>query len=502
LTVPSEFPSLGDYLRTTLTPDELGSVGLVSFNQWSFSVGALCEAALTALDLGAHVTVGLWSDDTPLPDPGWSTSRRLSRLLRTATVDQNAERGLVAAGLPSTDIVRPPIRRWRPEGLPPLPQPLTRAAIRAMRYRGSGMGRSILQVHPDFNTPVSDDHVWPAAWIEQATRSYAWAFDQTRALIRERGLQTLIVYNGRFTHDQAAASAAEAEGVRVLYYDAGGLETDFDLTAAPTHDWVDLQERMIRMWAAWDPEEREQLARAWFDGRRTHTEPSVHKFVAVQTRGHLEGVPDADQLVVFFSSSGDEFAEFDLDWADYLHSQEAALSALAAACRARPGTRLVVRTHPHMRMKPADDLTSWMAAVEQAGPDVHLDPFSPVDSYELMARADIVFTYGSTSGVESAVLGSSVVVMGPSAYDILGCARRIRTAEEIPDCLEHPPAPDPIAALPYGLMMMRRGFTFDRVGRDERRVPVVGGVALDEPSQLVRNLSHARLMRLKQRLTR
>jgi hypothetical protein len=502
VTVRAEFSSLAEYLGSTLTSDELDAIGLVSFNQWAFSVAALCEAALTAQELGARVTVGLWSDDTPLPDPGWSTSRTLSRLLRTATVDQNAERGLVSAGLPADAIVRPPIRRWRPDHLPALPQPLTRAAIRAMEYRGSGMGRAILQVHPDFDTPVRDDYVWPTAWIELATRSYAWAYDQTRALIRARGLRTLIVYNGRFTHDQAAASAAEAEGVRVLYYDTGGLDTDFDLTAAPTHDWIDLQDRMRRMWDGWDPQEREQIARAWFDDRRTHTEPSMHKFVAAQTRGHLEGVPDAEQLVVFFSSSGDEFAEFDLNWADYLNTQEAALDALARACRERPGTRLVVRTHPHMRMKPADDLALWTKAVEQAGPDVHLDPFSPVDSYELMARADIVFTYGSTSGVESAVLGTSVVVMGPSAYDVLGCARRIRSAEEIPDCLEHPPTPDPDAALPFGLMMQRRGFTYDRVARDSRRVQVVGGVPLDEPSQLVRNLSHARLMRLKGRLTR
>lgn len=502
MTVQAEHPSLSAFLTETLGPAELADVGLISFNQWTFTLAAMGEIALTARTLGSRVAVGFWSDRTPLPDPGWATSRRVARLLGGATTDQKAERGLIAAGFPPADIVRPPISRWRPAGLPSLPDPLTRLAIRDMTYRDSGMGRAILQVHPDFDTPVRDDYVWPSRWIEEAMRSYAWAYDQVRALVRDRRLRTVIVYNGRFTHDRAAAAAAEAEGARVLYYDNGGLDTDFDLTAAATHDWSDLQHRMLGMWEAWDPRGREEIGSSWFVGRLTHSEPGMHKFVAVQTRGHLEGVPEADQLVAFFSSSGDEFAELDLNWADYLHSQESALEALADACRARPGTRLVVRTHPHMRMKPTDDLANWTRAVERAAPDVHFDPHSPIDSYELMQRADVVFTYGSTSGVESAFLGRSVVVMGPSAYDELGCARRITSSDEIPDCLESPPPPNRAAALPYGLMMQRRGFTFSRVTTGPVGRPVIGGVALTEPGELARKISHRRLGSLKRRLTR
>jgi hypothetical protein len=476
-------------------------VGIISFNQWPFSLAILAEVSLTLNRLGSSVCVGLWADDTPLPDPGWSTSRAVSRAFLSPAADQRTAKGLVSAGLPPRSVVRPPIRHWRPTGLPTLPQPLTRAAIRTLTYQGSGMGRSILQVHPDLNTPVSDSHVWPRAWIERAMTSYAWAYDQTRELIRAHGLTSLVVYNGRFTHDQAAAAAAAAEGVRVLYYELGGVETDFDLTVVPTHDWSDLQTRMKRMWQAWDQEERESLAAAWFEGRRTHTAPSVHRFVAAQTRGHTEGIPEAETLVAFFSSSGDEFAELDLDWSQFVDSQEIALATLAEECRARPDMTLVVRTHPHMRLKPADDLVNWTAAVEAADPHVHLDPFSPVDSYELMQRADVVFTYGSTSGVEAAVLGASVVVMGPSAYDELGCARRIRRPEEIAPCLDEPPVPDPESALPFGLMMMRRGFMFHEVTRSPDGTPVVGGVALREPSSPVQHLSHARLQRLKRRLT-
>ena len=36
-------------------------------------------------------------------------------------------------------------------------------------------------------------------------------------------------------------------------------------------------------------------------------------------------------MVVYFSSSGDEIAELEIDWSEYLESQEAALADLVAA---------------------------------------------------------------------------------------------------------------------------------------------------------------------------
>lgn len=454
-----EHPSLRGYLEQALAPHERERIGLITFNHWSFAVGTVIETVLEARSIGSDVVVGFWADETPLPDVGWRASRRLARLVGSSTRDQQAQRALEAAGVPRRVFVDPPIRRWRPEGLPPVPSPTTRAQVRTLSYHGTAMGSAILEMPPD-DMPVREDHLWSRRWVEAAMRSYAWAYDQARALISRYRLGTVVVYNGRFMHDRAVAAAAAAEGIRVLYYDTGGYHTDFDLTEATTHDWAHLQGRMLEMYAAWDPDERDTLGGSWFEDRRSHSDVNNEKFTGVQQRGHVEGLPACERLVVYFSSSGDEIAELDIDWADYLHSQEAALAELAEQCRARPGTALVVRTHPHMRLKPADDLADWLEAVDAAAPDVHFGPESAVDSYALMDEADVVFTYGSTAGVEAAYFGRPVVVMGPSAYDLLGCARRVTSIEEMSDALDRPPSPHPQKAIPYGLMMQRRGFTY------------------------------------------
>jgi hypothetical protein len=155
-----------------------------------------------------------------------------------------------------------------------------------------------------------------------------------------------------------------------------------------------------------------------------------------------------------------------------------------------------------MGLKPKDDLARWMTAVEAAGPDVHFDPFSKIDSYALMRAADVVFTYGSTSGVESGFIGRPVVVMGPSAYDTLGCARRITSADQIKNSIENPPAPNSRAAIPYGLMMQRRGFRFAHMRSLGKGEAALGDVQLTEANELVRKISDAQKQRQRRKLTR
>lgn len=501
MTVRAEHESLTAWLRDSLTAEELQHIGLVSLNQWPYFCAVVGEVALTAHAMGSEVTVGMWADDTPLPDPGWTTSRRLAHLAMSRTIDENLERALVAAGLPRNSIARPPIRRWRPQGLPTLPDPITRTDIRATSYHGSPMGRSILQVHPDGNTPIRESHPWPRRYTERAIESYAWVYDQVSALIEQRGITTLVVYNGRFTHDQAAAAAATAHGARVLYYDAGGLETGFDLTFATTHDWVDLQRRMLRMWEQWPDDDREEIGRTWFLNRQDHKEPGLQAFVEFQQRGNLDGVPEAETLVAFFSSSPDEIAELDLDWSEYFGSQPGALNALADAVRATPGATLVVRTHPHMRLKPAGDLEDWRAAVAAAEPAAHYDAADPLDSYGLMARADVVFTYGSTSGIEASFLGKPVVVMGPSAYDLLGCVTRAQTEEEVHELLQRPVTHPRERALPYGLLMQRRGFNFDHVRQSPDGVYAIGDHEIADAGSMARKASDALKKRTYRQLT-
>ena len=488
----AEHSSIQAYVDSVLDPGERECVLILSFNQWDFTQAAVADVALSLGEQSARVLIGLWADRTPVHDVGWTTSRFFSRLLGSPARDDRVRTALVASGVPSSAFLDPPIRRWRPAEPIVLPETLSRSKIRQIRYRGSELGRAVLQVHPDASTPVTDDYLWPRRWVRSTGRSYAWVFDQVLATIDAWGVTAVVVYNGRFQHDRAAAAAAESRGLPVLSYDTGGHHTDYDLTVDATHDWDALQRRMLALYESWPQDERDSLGSSWFEERIAHSDPDNALYVESQRIGaRLDPPAGTTCLVVYFSSSGDEIVELDLDWDAYFGGQERALQLVAEECRKRPGYSLVVRSHPHKRMKPKEDVAEWHAAVAQADPAIHLDEFSDIDSYELMRQADIVVTYGSTTGVEAAFAGKPVIVMGPCAYDKLGCAIGVADQAELSAALDvREPGSWP-GAVSYGLMFKRRGFSYEHVERGPDGERRLGSVAFSEAAPLVLHLSHA-----------
>lgn len=486
----AEHRSLADYLRTVLTADQRARPLLLSFNQWEFALSTVAEIAATTQHMGDQPMIGLWANETPMRDVGWTTSSFVARLLFSPTRDAQTKHALEAFGIPPAAFIDPPLKHWKPAKSLPVVTARYRTALRTLTYRDATLGRALLQVNPDRETPVTDEFLWPEKWVKKSIRSYAWVYDQTRHVIEQTGATFAAVFNGRFLHDHAVAEAARHAGIPVLSYDFGGNDTDFDITIDDTHDWSALQGRMRRMYDEWDPDERVRLGSRWFNERRTHTDPRNRLFVESQTRGHGLELPADKKVIVYFSSSGDEISELDLDWSEYFYGQPGALKTLADEVRRLGDAILIVRTHPHKRMKPKRDVADWYEAVAAAQPDIHIDEFSDIDSYTLMDQADLVVTYGSTTGVEAGYAKRPVVVMGPCAYDELGCATRVRTVEELRRALVDPPTGDSRAALAYGLMMLRRGFHHEHTSRiDASRMQLAGHVVGDS-NETTRKVSH------------
>jgi hypothetical protein len=491
MTLRAEHDSLIGYLESVLTPEQLSRPLLTNFNHWNFAQGSLSEIALTLLKNGSDVTIAFWADKTPMLDVAWETSRKIGTLLLSPTREQQIEKALKRAGLQNQSFAKPPINRWQPHEEIVLPKVMNRSSIRAMRYRGADMGRAILQVHPDGDTPMTDEFMWPGKWVDLAAKSFAYVFDQVTELIKRLDITVVALYNGRFLHDRAVAAAAQRLRIPLLNYDLGGNQTNFDLTIDDTHDWEALQRRMLSLYERWDPAERDALGSSWFLERTQHIDPTNARFVEAQKIGSMIELPKDKKIVVYFSSSGDEIIELDLNWDAYFGGQENALRLLSKICSEDPNIFLVVRSHPHKRHKPTNDVKEWLAAVEEASPDIHLDPHSDVDSYALMRRADVVVTYGSTSGIEAAFAGKPVAVMGPSAYNILGAASSVTNEDELRSVIEDPQPGNLAGAVSYGLLCHRRGFNYSEVNISMGETFTIAGRVIYPSKNHVKNPSHA-----------
>lgn len=287
----AEFNSVPAFLREVLTPEQRANVFLPSFNQWDFALSAMAESALALGSIGSRVTMAFWAGRTPLHDTGWTTSHILSRIGFSPSIDQRYQKALRRAGIPAESFVKPPLRPWHPAGELTAPATMSRSDVRMLRYRDAHLGRAILQVRPEPMTPTAEDHQWPRRWVAACTKSFAWAYDQSRAVMEEQDITALITYNGRFLHDQAAVAAARDLDLPVLYYDLGGSDTSFDLTRDETHDWSALQQRMRDMYDNWPIDERDEIGAEWFLDRAHHVDPRNAHFTDAQQPGSMVKLP-------------------------------------------------------------------------------------------------------------------------------------------------------------------------------------------------------------------
>lgn len=449
------------YLSGAAEIDRNSIVGIPMLACWAFSTAIALEIALTAAKLGAEVRF-LWASEkvTRVGITGsWMVGAQNSRNLCETLV--KIARQANPHGRFSIQAITP-VKGMRSKAIH-VESDLSRAAIRSLEWEGSQVGKAILQTPPIASLSSSDDELWPRKWIQASLNSFVSIRSGLAAAIEDSRMTHIFVYNGRFTLERAVLDACKDTGIIGYCYDNAGYDTDFEVCPWSLHDWSLLQQRMKDLWARESSPLAATYARDWFESRILRLDPANARFVAAQKSGQGISLDPEMKLVVFFSSSIDEVAELDFDWSEYFNSQSEALQTLKDVCSEDSSMQLVVRSHPHMRLKSIADQQLWEESIEEISPDLHVEPESEVDSYWLAQRADVVVTYGSTMGVEAAFLGKPVLIMGPSIYDDLGIGRRVSNVSELRAALRAQASIDEESLLAYGLMMRFRGFRFQEV---------------------------------------
>lgn len=466
--IPMEYPSLSEFFSEELRDLTNKRMLVTNFRQWGFVLASLGEICIEAENSGFSVGISDFSRSTPFGEIDENLGSLTNKFNRTSH-SQRWFWALRTQRLDGAEMVVPePSRKFKDHHRSSiLNSAITRGEIRKLTYRGSPMGRAILQLSPSPNLSTHDEQLWPKRWTNHAIRSYIYVFEAFQRMAREFQPAVVVVYNGRFLHEAAVRHSAETMGIKVLYFDTGGTDTDFDLTSEGLHDWSALQRRMMRLWDGTDSDSKTLLAAEWFDRRVNHQDADNALFVEKQIRGLGIDIaePKVSRDICFFSSSLDEVAELDCDWTQYFNSQEEALKFLKDVTSELQDSRLIVRTHPHMLRKSPADLDRWYLSVADVSPSLHIDASSSIDTYELARSVDLVVTYGSTVGVEAAYLGKPVVVMGPSAYDELGSISRVRTPAELRDAISSARSSVASDSLKYGLFMRFRGFRIQQLAK-------------------------------------
>jgi len=244
--------------------------------------------------------------------------------------------------------------------------------------------------------------------------------------------------------------------VKCLFHERGATLERYEIFDKPVHDFSYIRERIQTAWES-APSKRDDIGRAFFLRRRDGDGIGWESFIDAQKRGRYPH-RKALRRLVFFSSSDDEFSAVgDLVHHHLFQSQKHAIGFLIEWVGDQPDAELVIRVHPHLRKKSMQE-RNWWNGLE--GVNVTLVPAdSEVDSYGLAESADIVLTYGSTMGVESAFMGKPVILLGDGLYSGLGCVHEPKTLDDLRAMIAISALP-PLSAyncLPYGYYYLTYG---------------------------------------------
>lgn len=265
-------------------------------------------------------------------------------------------------------------------------------------------------------------------------------YESIKRLIRKENIEKLFLFNGRWDYYRAALAASRAEKIEIEVFEnyrAGGYTENFG-----DHLPHNIQNKYRLIKEHWEnadnPQEREKIADDWFEKKRQGKALNDKAYSKDQKKGKLPlGFDPEKKVFVLFNSSDDETAAVGKEYDNpFFTDQLEGIMYLVDYFKDKPDCQLFIRMHPNLKGLVKDYITP-IYSIEGKYENIFLiRPEDDTDSYELMAVANTVISFGSTAGLEASYWGTPVILLAKGFYYYSDVAYIPASKEEIPVLLE------------------------------------------------------------------
>ncbi len=300
--------------------------------------------------------------------------------------------------------------------------------LKEYRYKNADLGLSVVSSLISQTRSLYPDLDLNRTLVQRYLLSSAIVYEKAKAAILRVKPQKVITFNGRFACSKGISEAGKHLGVEVQYHERGATYDRYELFQEQPHDFAYIRE-LVRLYWQQAGVDREEIGHAFYKRRRMGDGIGWISFTSEQEKNLVPNRSDKHQIV-YYSSSDDEFAAVgDLVNYPIFGSQRDAVKALMQWVANQQNSLLTIRVHPHLQIKSSDDRDWWNSL---KGRNVQVIPSdSKIDSYALMDWADVVVSYGSTTGIEAAYWGKPSILLGDSFYSGLGCVYEPKSEAEL-----------------------------------------------------------------------
>jgi hypothetical protein len=316
-------------------------------------------------------------------------------------------------------------------------------------YQGLALGEwvssSVISYFRQYPPDMSNEHVvgvyrgflLSGAIVATAIKNY----------LEANPIDSAILFNGRQSITRVAMEMFHQHGIRVLTHERPEY-TRGHLNVRPNAHCMNLQP-FRNLWSTWSqvPLDRESLDSTlkWLIQRRYGANlawlsfnKSFARGSSLRTRMNLSR---SKHLWALFTSSTDEVAGDPL-WQGPYESQAEWVRDVVQWVALRDDVELIIKVHPNLGGnryigRAVGELRIYEEMMGSLPANVRMVlPADSVNAYSLAEEADVGLTFGSTIGLEMAMLGKPVLLASRALYEYGSQILTVRSRESLPAMLE------------------------------------------------------------------
>lgn len=270
--------------------------------------------------------------------------------------------------------------------------------------------------------------------------------------------------NGRTSRQKAAWRVADRMGVPVRIYEIGRAKPEaYYFGTTQPHDRIGSQAEIATIQNFPGVDETTALAEEWLEARMG-SGTGTNDFTSLWETGGAR-FPAGSTTAVFFTSSVDELLASGPMWTIDKWSRPLEAFDVIMFLLEKRGINLVMRLHPNLGSKSRHYFRQEVERVNDLSarhPTLKVYWHnSPINSYELVKAADMVFVERSTIGLEASLLGKPVWVTRATQWDLTADIRQMLTLSDITEEALTPWEPDARGAQNFVAYWMLQEHEFD-----------------------------------------
>lgn len=230
-------------------------------------------------------------------------------------------------------------------------------------------------------------------------------------ILNQYGFNLVYSFNGRFASSRPIFEHLKQKKIKFKTHERGARYNKYEIFDGFPHS-IELTFKRIKEYQS------NLLIQVFytfyfFINQRLGRDINWTSFIKEQNNNYIKNKNEI--LVTYFSSSDFEFESVvELYPHSLFKSQIDAIKYITNFFKNKEGYRLVIKMHPNQKSMPAEELQMW-SAFKMNNVDV-LMPDSNIKTYSIMDASDLVITYASTMGMESAFWRKRVINLMHSYY--------------------------------------------------------------------------------------